>query len=191
MSDRTRRSVLQLGAALSTAVLGGCINDNRSNPDSNSVGSASDNTEQLTDSNSPRGTSTRSEAQCDVNYLSFYGLDSTSSNNMWSPSTVSVSYSVGATPPGYIVVFEGDEVLGIKESMDKPHIVVDGNVIQLDRKLSGEHTIRVVMYTSIGGNDHFNADQATPCHSDGEIIQTEERTMNFSNFSPNPTTTIG
>ena len=191
MPDRTRRALLHLSGTFFIGVLAGCINGSVFTSDSSSVNSASGNTEQSRDSRSPASTSASSNAECDVSNFSFYGLNNQNTDAMWGPATASVSYNFGANQTTYIVVLEGDEVLGTKEtsSPEDTPIVVDGDIVHLDRKLSGIHTIRAVMYANLGGSDQLTPDQATPCRNKGEIIQTEERTVTFSEFTSNPTTT--
>lgn len=117
-------------------------------------------------------------------FLSFYA---TGEDFIWSPSQVAVGYFVGAGAQIRIVVYEDDTMLGMTQyhAPNDTGVNVDGQPIPLNTRLSGEHTIRAIMYED-GTSD---PKEATPCRNEGEIIQTEPATLNFSGLSENTSPT--
>jgi hypothetical protein len=59
----------------------------------------------------------------------------------------------------------------------------DGMPVPLNQKLSGEHTLRAVMYPKIGTTEQFDAEGATPCKFEGEPVQTGPTTIDFERIS--------
>lgn len=117
-------------------------------------------------------------------YLDFYALDDTA-DQMWDPDTVRVAFGVGPGAQVRLVVFEDDTVLGMNQAFAPEDSAMDddGLPIDLNKKLSGEHTIRAVMYPRIGMKEQFDAKEATPCQYEGKPVQTEPTTIDFSEFS--------
>ena len=134
---------------------------------------------------SPITTTEKTDDCKGVSSVAFYGLNNDSANNVWGPSTVEVGLSLGAGEKLHLVALENESVLGTRkvETPDDVGAVIDGVSIPLDTELSGEHTIRVVAYPNTGEADQFNAKQATPCQHEGEPVQTEPTTIDFSRFS--------
>jgi hypothetical protein len=117
-------------------------------------------------------------------YLDFYALDD-GTDGFWDSDTVSVAYGVGPGAHVRLVVFEDDTVLGMNEDFapENSSLDMDGLTIQLNKKLSGKHTLHAVMYPKIGMTEQFTVDEATPCQYEGEAVQTEPTTIDFSKFS--------
>ncbi|RJT03422.1 hypothetical protein D3261_10990 [Halococcus sp. IIIV-5B] len=117
--------------------------------------------------------------------LSFYALDNPPS---WTRQTVYVAYSLETNANVVLVVFEGDTVLG-SEGYRSPDggVAVDGQPIRLNEPLTGEHTIRAVMYADPGDGE-FDPGSATPCRYEGEVVQTGPETIDFGSFASSTTT---
>ena len=128
---------------------------------------------------------------CGSNFVEFYGLSAPFADNVWGPNSVSVGFDLGAGKQVELVVLEGDTVLGTKrvEAPADTGFVSDGDIIPLNTELSGEHTIQVVMYPATGEGNQVSPEQAIPCQYEGEPVQTEPRTIDFSRFSKNSKTT--
>ena len=67
-------------------------------------------------------------------------------------------------------------------------LIHEPRLIILDEPLTGEHTIRVVMYADRDGDGEFDPASATPCRYEGEVVQAGPETVDFSAF-PSSTTT--
>ena len=121
-----------------------------------------------------------------VRSISFHGLESDTADELWGPSTVRVAFALGAGANVRLVVLEGDTVLGTT-LIPPPDgaIVFDGQPIPLDTDLSGDHTIRVVVYPHSGESNGFDIERTTPCRHEGDVVQTEPTTIDFDRFSPN------
>lgn len=119
-----------------------------------------------------------------VSEISFYALGEIG-NKIWHRNTVWVEFNRGASARVRLVVLENDTVLGMTQ-IEPPTdngASSDEEPITLRTKLSGEHTIRVVVYPDAGGGDQFSPEEVTPCQHEDDIIQTEPTTINFSRFS--------
>jgi len=151
-------------------------------------------TQTETDTELPTSTTTsiqQANGECrNVTYAEFYALSASVADDVWGPSTANVGLSLGAGANIHLVALEGGRVLGRTqvEAPDDGAVVVDGQAIPLDTELSGEHMIRVVVYPNTGKGDQFDTEQATPCQREGEPVQTDARTIDFSRFSKNTTT---
>lgn len=117
-------------------------------------------------------------------YLDFYALDD-GTDGFWDSDTVSVAYGIGPGAHVRLVVFEDDTVLGMNEDFapENSSLDMDGLTIQLNKKLSGKHTLHAVMYPKTGMTEQFTVDEATPCQYEGKAVQTEPTTIDFSKFS--------
>ena len=132
-------------------------------------------------------TKTETVGACDgVRYISFYGLESDEADELWGPSTVRAAFALGAGANVRLVVLEDDTVLGTT-LIPPPDgaVAVDGQPIPLDTDLSGDHTIRVVVYPHSGESNGFDIERTTPCRHEGDVVQTEPTTIDFDRFSPN------
>lgn len=140
---------------------------------------------------SPTQSLYNSENVC-VDWVSFYGL-SNPNLHRWDPDEVRIGYMI---PPARLpasvlfVAYENNTVLGTKH-VTTEGITVDGAVVALDDRLDGNHTVRVVTYSDTNDNGQFDPSIDTPCHRDGQVVQTTPRTINFSAIqnTPAPTTT--
>src|SRR5699024_1158055 len=111
---------------------------------------------------------------------------------VWNRHSVQVGgFSLGPNAHVILVVYEGDTVLGTVE-MHVPGnvggVVVDGKSIPLKKPLTGEHTIRVVMYADPDGDGKFDPANATPCRHEGAVIQAGPETIDFGDFAPGTST---
>ena len=209
LTDMKRRAFLT-GTTGALAVLAGCTSDSPSTSESNPAGGisaespsqerskgTSEPTTVQTKSNteSPSGTTTsqqrRKMACSGARYIEFYALGSEVADEMWSPSTVRVGFGLGAGADVLLVVLENNTVLGMTriKTPNDSGIESDGDPIPLNTKLSGEHTIRVVMYPDAGKENQFNAQKTVPCQYEGKAVQTEPTTIDFSRFSENTSPT--
>lgn len=96
---------------------------------------------------------------------------------------VTITYEVTANASVFFVVFENDTVLGIEHVETRSGgsgIHADGHDVSLDRKLEGNHTLQVVAYSDTNANGQFDPEVDQPCRNDGEVVQSEVRTLNFS-----------
>ena len=117
--------------------------------------------------------------------IGFYGLRTRFEDNVWGPSTVSVSFGLGPRAHVLLVVLENDTVLGMTQ-VSAPNDVgmtSDGTLIPLNTELTEEHTIRVTMYPNMGKGHLLNSEKAAPCRYEGSAVQTEPTTVDFSRFS--------
>jgi len=126
-----------------------------------------------------------------VNEISFYALGEIG-NKIWRRNTVWVDFNHKASAQVRLVVLENDTILGMTQT-ERPtdnSTSSDGESITLRTKLSGEHTIRVVVYPATGEGDQFDPEEATPCLHEGSIVQTGSTTIDFSRFSESTSSTL-
>lgn len=208
----TRRSVLRIGCgSFVFGSLAGCVGDSSlggSGTDTGtgtrtSAGSASpENT--AVDTDTERPTITEHETTQPTNGTTVVTRSCSGARGLlfkphkrngaivWNRHSVQVGgFSLGSNAHVILVVYEGDTVLGTTE-MHVPGnvggVVVDGTSIPLEKSLTGEHTIRVVMYADPDGNGKFDSANATPCRHEGAVIQAGPETIDFSDFAPGTST---
>lgn len=130
-------------------------------------------------------------------WVSFYGIDSPDAE-LWTPSQVSIGYTLPADVSVFFVVSENGEVLGYEhestEGVDSG-VTADGDSIELDEPLTGVHEINITAYTDVNDNGQFDADTDKPCQANGELVRTGPKAINFSQFdtpgeneTPSPST---
>lgn len=190
--DVNRRTYLA-GATGAVAFLGGCIGAPAAEPGGDPTNSPPDG-EPTTGIDTPEGdiertakTKTETVDACNgVRSISFYGLESDEADELWGPSTVRAAFALGAGANVRLAVLEDDTVLGTT-LIPPPDgaVAVDGQPIPLDTDLSGDHTIRVVVYPHSGESDGFDIERTTPCRHKGNVVQTEPTTIDFDRFSLN------
>ena len=125
-----------------------------------------------------------------VSAISFYALGEIA-DEIWRQDTVWVDFSREASTRVRLVVLEKDTVLGTTQVGQSPDTgtASDGVSIALKTKLSGEHTIRVVAYPDTGKSSEITSEGVTPCQHEGEVVQTEPTTIDFSRFAERPSST--
>ena len=185
------------------ALLAGCITSQPSEPANDTTTGDSPEPSATDPTATPTGPATesttataepaqRTERACNgARGIGFYGLETQFEDQVWGPSRVTVAFGLGAGAHVLLVVYEGDEVLGTAEATAPSDggIAVDGQPIPLQTMLSGEHTIRVVMYGDVNRDGQFDPETATPCRYEGDVIQTKPKTIDFSEFSDDTTVT--
>lgn len=68
----------------------------------------------------------------------------------------------------------------------------DGAVIELDRRLTGEHEVNVVVHRDSDGDGEFDLGSDPPClDGDGEVVQTGPTTVHFSRLGTPVDSRIG
>jgi hypothetical protein len=194
-----RRAFLA-GTTGGLVLLSGCIADQPSGTanDTTTVDSPEPSATEPTGPTTESTTATSEPAQrtgraCNgARGISFYGLGTQFEDQVWGPGRVTVAFGLGAGAHVLLVVYEDNEVLGTAQATAPSYggASVDGQPIPLETTLSGEHTIRVVMYGDVNQDGQFDAKTATPCRYEGDVIQTEPRTIDFSKFADSPTSTI-
>lgn len=126
---------------------------------------------------------------CEDSWVSFWGLDGQMDGRHWTPESIRLGYTI-QTGDALFVVYENETILGTSHvAVGENGLTADGDTIQLNERLSGEHTIRVVLYADSDGNGSFDPSTDTPCQTDGDPIQAGPRTINFSKFTDNSTRT--
>ena len=185
------------------ALLAGCITNQSFEPASDTTTGGSPEPSATDPAATPTGPATesttataepaqRTERACNgARGISFYGFETQFEDRVWGPRRVSVAFGLGAGAHVLLVVYEGNEVLGTAQATAPSYggASVDGQPIPLETTLSGTNTIRVVMYGDTNQNGQFDTKTATPCRYEGDVIQTEPRTIDFSNFDSNSTST--
>jgi hypothetical protein len=213
----TRRSALRSGCGLvAFGSLAGCVGDSSSSESNAGTGTrrpagpaSPENTAVDTDTEqpttTPQGTETRNGT---INVTPTNGTTAVNRGcngargllfkphkrngmTLWNRHSVQVGgFSLGPNANVLLVVYEDDTVLGTAE-LHAPDVtmVVDAMSIPLKKPLTGEHTIRVVMYADSDGDGNFDPANATPCRYEGEVIQAGPETFDFSEFAPGTSTT--
>jgi hypothetical protein len=128
------------------------------------------------------------EQACNGVSVAFY---KTGEDVIWDPDRVPIGVSLGAGGNVTVALFENDTLLGTAQSTAPSDTggAADGLPINLETELSGNHTIRLVAYPNAHGDGEFDPETATPCQRDGDIVRTESKTINFSEFADNSTST--
>lgn len=111
--------------------------------------------------------------------LAFWGLEGPATE-IWQPDALRLGYTLSGD--ALLVAFEDGAVLawrhvGVESGRT---ITADGDVLQLERPLSGEHTIRVVLYRDLDDDRTFDPDVDEPCRP---VTQAGPRTIDFDRFT--------
>ena len=206
----TRRAVLRAGGGvLAGGLLAGCVDDSSGGgggPDTMATAEStpsgpwtvtgradnsttrSTETQESTSSETTPGT-TRANRGCNgARALAFKPRGG--GGIRWDRQSVLVSYSLGPNAHILLVAYEGDTIRGMRER-HSPGVgsVTDLDSIRLDEPLTGEHTIRVVMYADPDGDGKFDPASATPCRYESEVVQAGPETIDFSRFPAGTSTT--
>lgn len=126
-------------------------------------------------------TDTQRPSPCADASVAFWGLEGPAQHN-WTTDSVRLGYHLSAD--ALLVAFEGDEVIGWEhvEVRGGRAIEADGDVLQLERALAGQHTVRVVVYRDVDADGTFDAGLDEPCSLAGEPIQAGPETIDFDRF---------
>lgn len=120
-------------------------------------------------------------------WVSFYALGE---EQIWDADSVVVGFDLSAGAEVLLVAFENDSVLGVRSYSTERGVHVDGFRIPLETRLSGRHTIRVVMYGDVNRNGEFDPERDRPCRDEGDIIQTAQQSVNFSSVADTSTASL-
>lgn len=133
----------------------------------------------------PMATHTSPESGDCAKWVSFYGL-SGPSQTTWAPDRVSIGYTLPGGVSVLFVAFDGDgTVLGAEYESTKGYdhgVTADGDGVQLEEPLEGEHVINVVAYNDVNNNEQFDMGTDERCEDDNGVIETGAQTINFSQF---------
>lgn len=151
----------------------------------------------------PMATHSSPESGDCAEWVSYYGL-SGPSQTTWAPDRVSIGYTLPGDVTVLFVAFAGDgTVLGAEYESTKGYdhgVTADGDGIQLEEPLEGEHVINVVAYQDVNDNERFDMGTDERCEDENGVVETGAQTINFSRFdaaddgtpspgSPTPTLT--
>lgn len=151
----------------------------------------------------PGATHSSPESGDCAEWVSFYGL-SGSPPRTWAPDQVSIGYTLPGDVSVLFVAFDGDgTVLGTEYESTKGFahgVTADGEGIQLEEPLQGEHVINVIAYRDVNENEQFDMGTDERCVDENGVVETGPQTINFSRFdagedgtpspgSPTPTQT--
>ncbi|MFB6112929.1 MAG: hypothetical protein ABEJ58_02350 [Halodesulfurarchaeum sp.] len=132
----------------------------------------------------PRSTTRDPPTQC-AEWVSFFGEPG---EFRWDRNHVAIGYTLSPNASVFFVAIENDSIVGVSShhstlGADHP-VTADGDRIELERNLSGVHTIRVVAVRDSNRNGRFDPATDQPCREDGEVIQAGPRALNFSLVGP-------
>lgn len=126
---------------------------------------------------------------CEGAWGRLWGLDGEMAGRHWTPASIRLGFTIPAGE-AIFVVYEAATILGTSHVAAGEHgITADGHPIQLNQRLAGEHTIRVVLFADSDGNGVFDGSTDTACQADGDPVQAGPRTINFSKFGEHTTQT--
>lgn len=109
------------------------------------------------------------------------------SDYYWEPNLVRIGSALPPSSHVFLVVFENDTALGIRNESTGPDPGHgDAGIIWLDGNLTGNHTVRVDMYVDADGDGQFARDVDHLCRNErGDVVRAGPRTFNFSAFAGN------
>jgi hypothetical protein len=118
-------------------------------------------------------------------WVSFYGR-SGPSQTTWAPDRVSIGYTLPGDVRVLFVAFTGDgTALGAEYASTEGYdhgVTADGDGIQLEEPLEGEHVINVVAYRDVNDNERFDMGADERCEDESGVIETGPQSINFSRF---------
>lgn len=123
-------------------------------------------------------------ASCQGAAVNYWGLNDENRTPAWAPDTLRISYQLPANASVLFVATENDTVLGVTHVGADEAVVADGVPFVLNRNLSGTHTVSVRVYADVDENEEFDRNTDSVCHTDGESVETDNRTIDFSEFDP-------
>ena len=129
-------------------------------------------------------TTATSPSAC-VDDVSFWGLQGSTTERLWSPDRVRIGYTLPPNASVFFVAYEDDTVLGVTHAtnFDPDYAIAsDGDVIGLKTALEGTHTIRVVAVADVNRNGEFDPATDVPCRSNGALAQAGPETIDFDRF---------
>ena len=132
----------------------------------------------------PQTTATPIESRttCDEQlWVAFYALSGSVHERIWSPDSVTIGYTLPGESSVFFVVYEHGEILETQHARnDAEHaLTADGDRVTLDKPLSGEHTLNVVIHKDIDEDGTFDPAVDAACTNDGELVQTGQATIDF------------
>lgn len=109
--------------------------------------------------------------------LSFYKA---SEKSEWDQDSVKVGGYLASNKEHLLVVFANGNESGSK-NIHYPNnsIHFDGVEIQMDKKFTSGHWVRVVLFVDSNENQQFDAGIDVACQYDGEIVQTDPLWIDF------------
>ena len=120
-------------------------------------------------------------SNCNIDSLAFW---SAHENQGWASDELRVGYELSGSADILLVAYENDSVLGVKHVTSGQAVASDGEFLQLDRPLVGNHTVRVLAYGDTNGNGQFDPQTDTRCS-----VETDSLTLNFSALNKTTTST--
>lgn len=131
---------------------------------------------------------------CGTLWVAFYAVGTDVQNRLWDPDTISIGYTVPGNASVFFVAYENGThengtVLGAEhvEHNTGYGVTADGAPVELDRTLSGEHTVSVVAHADADGDDEFDRRVDPACLNDGELVQAGPSTFDFDEFADEET----
>ncbi|MFC4358264.1 hypothetical protein ACFO0N_09930 [Halobium salinum] len=177
-------------------VLTGCVGPPSSTTDGEDGTSSATATATSTTSPTPtpqprmRAVTDPQQVDCGDASLAIYGASYTPVFQlMWDRDVVNVGGHYPANRSLLFVVTEGDAVLGVAHWHHDDVAVVDGNAIELDRPLYGDHTIQVTMYEDRDGDAELDPETDVVCTRDGTPVRTDPVTVDFDEAARNDSAT--
>lgn len=118
-------------------------------------------------------------------YVEFYSNTTVAVRNRKNElvSTVSLAYNLSGDVTAFFVAYENNTILGIERVFRGGRAHADGASLQLDRRLKGNHTITVHVFSDSNENSEYDRGSDRPCYHDGSRVQAGPKTFNFSSDS--------
>lgn len=99
----------------------------------------------------------------------------------WDPDEIRIGYATAEETDLLFVAYVDGVPLGVNAVSARGPTHADGAPIELDRSLSGEHEVRVVVHRDRDGDGQFDPMVDPPClDGDGDLVQTGPATVDFS-----------
>lgn len=119
--------------------------------------------------------------QCDDSLsLSFWGLNDA---RFWTQDSVRVGYSLPPNTSVILVTYIDGSVSGVtyrNVTTSSGGVNADGDMLQLDTRLTGKHVVRTVVHHDQNDDGQFEPGTDLPCLVDGEVVEAGPVEIDFS-----------
>jgi hypothetical protein len=122
-------------------------------------------------------------SQCEKVSISYSGIENSTRTQALDSNTLRLGYGLPANASVFFVAYENGTVLGVKHVSTKSSVAATGVTLSLNTKLSGTHTVNVVVYKDTNENGDFNPNVDTICRDNETTVQTGTETFNFNKTS--------
>jgi hypothetical protein len=127
-----------------------------------------------------KATTSTAYSQCETASISYSESKNSVRTQTLDSNTLRLGYGLPANASVFFVAYENGTVLGVKHITTESSVAATGVTFSLKTKLSGKHTVNVVVYEDTNENGAFDPNVDTICRDNGTMVQTGRETFNFN-----------